>query len=51
VTLVPDALPTAFRWRKRPLSRGVPSGTGDSAVLRLPRERPAPAWDEFAPPY
>jgi predicted O-methyltransferase YrrM len=50
-TLEPDALPTAFRWRKRPLSRGVPSGTGDTAVLRLPRERPAPAWDEFVPPY
>jgi predicted O-methyltransferase YrrM len=50
-TLVPDALPTAFRWRKRPLSRGVPSGTGDTAVLRLPSERTAPHWDEFVPPY
>jgi predicted O-methyltransferase YrrM len=49
--LEPDALPNAFRWRKRPLSRGVPSGTGDTAVLRLPDERPAPRWDEFAPPY
>jgi predicted O-methyltransferase YrrM len=50
-TLEPDALPTAFRWRKRPLSRGVPGGTGDTAVLRLPSERPTPRWDEFVPPY
>ena len=50
-TLEPDALPGAFRWRRRPLSRGVPSGTGDTAVLRLPSERPAPRWDEFVPPY
>jgi predicted O-methyltransferase YrrM len=49
--LEPDGLPNAFRWRKRPLSRGVPSGTGDTAVLRLPSERPAPRWDEFVPPY
>jgi predicted O-methyltransferase YrrM len=50
-TLDPEALPNAFRWRTRPLSRGVPGGTGDTAVLRLPRERPAPRWDEFVPPY
>jgi predicted O-methyltransferase YrrM len=50
-TLEPEALPNAFCWRKRPLSRGVPSGTGDTAVLRLPRERPALRWDEFVPPY
>jgi predicted O-methyltransferase YrrM len=50
-TLVPDALPNAFRWRKRPLARGVPAGTGDTAVLRLPGERPALRWDEFVPPY
>jgi len=50
-TLAPDALPGAFRWRNRPLSRGVPGGTGDTAVLRLPRERPALRWDEFVPPY
>jgi predicted O-methyltransferase YrrM len=50
-TLEPDALPGAFRWRKRPLSRGVPGGTGDTAVLRLPSERPALRWDEFVPPY
>src|ERR687896_1137976 len=49
-TLEPDALPTAFRWRKRPLSRGVPGGTGDTAVLRLPRKRPTLRWDEFVPP-
>jgi predicted O-methyltransferase YrrM len=51
VTLAPDAVPHAFRWRRRPLSRGVPSGTGDMAVLRLPSERPTLRWDEFAPPY
>jgi predicted O-methyltransferase YrrM len=51
VALEPDALPGAFRWRRRPLSRGVPGGTGDIAVLRLPRERPALRWDEFVPPY
>jgi predicted O-methyltransferase YrrM len=50
-SLEPDALPNGFRWRKRPLSRGVPSGTGDTAVLRLPSERPEPRWDEFVPPY
>ncbi|HEV2875050.1 MAG TPA: class I SAM-dependent methyltransferase [Thermoleophilaceae bacterium] len=50
-TLEPDAVPNAFRWRHRPLSRGVPGGTGDTAVLRLPSERPAPRWDEFVPPY
>jgi predicted O-methyltransferase YrrM len=49
--LAPDALPNAFRWRKSPLSRGIPSGTGDTAVLRLPSERPALRWDEFVPPY
>jgi predicted O-methyltransferase YrrM len=50
-TLEPEALPTAFSWRRRPLSRGVPTGTGDTAVLRLPSERPALRWDEFVPPY
>jgi predicted O-methyltransferase YrrM len=51
VTMETDALPNAFRWRRRPLSRGVPGGTGDTAVLRLPKERPKPRWDEFVPPY
>jgi predicted O-methyltransferase YrrM len=50
-TLEPEALPGGFRWRRRPLSRGVPGGTGDTAVLRLPRERPQLSWDEFVPPY
>lgn len=50
-TLEPDALPGGFKWRRRPLSRGVPSGTGDTAVLRLPRNRPELRWDEFIPPY
>jgi predicted O-methyltransferase YrrM len=49
--LEPGALPNAFAWRRRPLSRGVPGGTGDTAVLRLPKERPALRWDEFVPPY
>jgi predicted O-methyltransferase YrrM len=50
-SLEPDALPNGFRWRRRPLSRVVRSGTGDTAVLRLPKERPKPRWDEFVPPY
>ncbi|MGH2716004.1 MAG: O-methyltransferase [Thermoleophilaceae bacterium] len=50
-TLEPAAMPNGFRWRRRPLSRGVPSGTGDTAVLRLPSERPELTWDEFVPPY
>jgi predicted O-methyltransferase YrrM len=49
-TLEPDALPNGFRWRRR-LTRGVPRGTGDTAVLRLPSERPELRWDEFVPPY
>lgn len=51
VTSEPDALPNGFRWRRRPLSRGVPGGSGDTAVLRLPSERPTLRWDEFVPPY
>jgi predicted O-methyltransferase YrrM len=50
-SLEPDALPNGFRWRRRPLSRGVPTGAGDTAVLRLPKERPVLRWDEFVPPY
>jgi hypothetical protein len=44
-------LPTAFRWRRRRPSRGVPSARGDMAVLRMPSERPTLRWDEFVPPY
>jgi hypothetical protein len=51
VSMETDALPNAFRWRRRRLRRGVPSGMGDTAVLRLPSERPKPRWDEFVPPY
>jgi predicted O-methyltransferase YrrM len=47
----PDALPNGFRWRRRALGRGVPGGTGHTAVLRLPSKRPALRWDEFVPPY
>jgi predicted O-methyltransferase YrrM len=50
-TLEPHVLPNGFRWRRRRLGRGVPSGTGDMAALRLPKERPALRWDEFVPPY
>jgi predicted O-methyltransferase YrrM len=50
-TVEPDALPDGFRWRRRPLSRGVPGGSGDMAVLRLPTERAELRWDEFVPPY
>ena len=49
--LVPDALPDAFRWRRRrPFERGVPRGHGETAVLRLPARRPRLGWDEFVPP-
>jgi predicted O-methyltransferase YrrM len=51
LTLEPDALPGAFRWRRRPLSRGVPRGSGALAVLRTPAERPELRWDDFVPPY
>jgi predicted O-methyltransferase YrrM len=51
LTLEPDAVPGGFRWRRRPLRRGVPTGRGEVAVLRLPSERPEPRWDEFVPPY
>ena len=49
--LEPDALPNGFRWRRRPLSRGVPDGSGEMAAIRLPRERAEPAWDAFVAPY
>jgi predicted O-methyltransferase YrrM len=51
VTLEPDSLPNGFRWRRRPLTRGVPTGTGGIGVLRLPFERPALRWDEFVSPF
>jgi len=51
VTLEPAALPDGFRWRRRRLSRGVPGGTGDIAVLRLPAQPPELRWDEFVAPY
>jgi predicted O-methyltransferase YrrM len=51
-TLVPDALPDAFRWRRpRPLARGVPRGRGAMAVLRMAAERPALKWDGFVAPF
>jgi predicted O-methyltransferase YrrM len=51
-TLVPDALPDAFRWRRpRPLERGVPRGRGAMAVLRMAAERPALKWDGFVAPF
>ena len=51
-TLVPDALPDGFRWRRRrPLERGVPRGRGGMAVLRMPAERPEPEWDDFVAPF
>ena len=50
-TLEPDALPTGFRWNRRSLSRGLPRGSGDVAVLRLPSERPELRWDDFIAPY
>jgi predicted O-methyltransferase YrrM len=51
VTLEPDALPNGFRWRRRPLKRGVPGGRGDMAALRLPSEPAKSGWDAFVAPY
>jgi predicted O-methyltransferase YrrM len=51
LTLEPNALPNAFRWRRRPLTRGIPTGTGNFAVLRTPLERPELRWDQFEAPY
>lgn len=50
-TLEPQALPNGFRWGRRPLSRGLPGGSGGMGVLRLPDERPDRRWDDFVPPY
>lgn len=50
-TLETAALPGGFGWRRRPLSRGVPGGRGDMAVLRLPGERLELAWDRFVAPW
>jgi predicted O-methyltransferase YrrM len=50
-TLETSALPDGFRWRRRRLSRGVPGGTGEMAVLRLPAESPELRWDDFVAPY
>lgn len=49
-TLEPSSLPNGFRWRRRPLSRGIPRGTGEMAVLRLPRESLELGWDDFVAP-
>jgi predicted O-methyltransferase YrrM len=50
-TLLPNALPDAFTWRRRrPLERGVPRGRGGMAVLRLPPARPTLDWDAFVAP-
>ena len=51
VALEPDAVPNAFRWRRRPWRRGVPRGGGGLAVLRCPPQRPELRWDAFVPPY
>ncbi len=49
--LEPSALPNAFRWRRRRVARGVPGGSGDMGVLRLPEQPPKLGWDEFVAPY
>ena len=51
LTLEPEALADGFRWRHRPLARGVPAGRGGLAVLRTPAEPPDLRWDAFVPPY
>jgi predicted O-methyltransferase YrrM len=48
--LEPDALPNGFSWGRRSrLSRGVPRGSGDLAVLRNPVDPPPRPWDRFEP--
>jgi predicted O-methyltransferase YrrM len=49
-TLEPKALPGGFRWRRRMFGRGVPRGSGEMAVVRLPSERRELRWDEFVAP-
>jgi predicted O-methyltransferase YrrM len=51
LVLEPDGLADGFRWRPRPLARGVPAGRGGLAVLRTPAEAPDLRWDAFVPPY
>ena len=51
LALEPEALADGFRWRRRPLARGVPAGRGGLAVLRTPAEPPDLRWDAFVPPY
>jgi predicted O-methyltransferase YrrM len=51
LTLEPEAIPDAFRWRPRLWRRGVPRGAGGLAVLRCPAQRPELRWDAFVPPY
>jgi predicted O-methyltransferase YrrM len=48
--LDPRALPDGFRWSRRGRARGVPRGSGEMAVLRLPHERPELGWDDFVAP-
>jgi predicted O-methyltransferase YrrM len=49
--LEPNGLPDGFRWGRRGFAGGVPKGSGDTAVLRLPPSPPELRWDEFVPPY
>ena len=51
LTLEPGALPNGFRWSRRRLTRGIPGGSGNFAVLRTPPQRPELRWDQFVPPY
>jgi predicted O-methyltransferase YrrM len=49
-SLEPDALPAGFSWRRRPRLRGaVPEGSGDMAVLRVPKNPPPRPWNRFEP--
>lgn len=48
--LEPKALPSGFSWSRRSrLTRGVPKGSGDVAVLRNPADPPPRPWDRFEP--
>jgi predicted O-methyltransferase YrrM len=46
----PGALPGGFRWRRASkLRRGIPEGSGEMAVLRVPTDPPPRPWDRFDP--
>lgn len=47
--LLPDAIPTAFRWTRKPPWRKVRSGKGNTAVLRKPQVHVERDGEHFVP--